>query len=153
MRHTNFESASLPSCRHRRIERMCYYVSSGWSVTLSPEGDGLAGWGGFTPVSCKLELTRLSWYVQSGYNQTGTNSLTGEIGTSGCEASPDRYGAALNRSTRANSVRCTLNRRISLSRPPLPTKRKLSGGGLAVSPTKTAPREGFSACGQLSFLP
>ena len=93
------------------------------------------------------DLTRLSWFKQSGYTQPGTSYLTGEIGTSGCEASLDLYGTSLNSKTGFDAVRCTPNLRISLSRPTLPTKCKLSGVGLAVSHTKTAPRKG------LSFLP
>src|SRR5437016_728240 len=46
-------------------------------------------------------------------------TLGANLGTSGCEASPDRYGAALIRSTRVKPVRCASNRSISLSRPPL----------------------------------
>src|SRR6185312_15082744 len=48
--------------------------------------------------------------------------LTGEIGTSECEASSDLYGCRLNRETGFDPVLATLNRRISLSRPSLPPR-------------------------------
>jgi hypothetical protein len=73
-------------------------------------------------------LTRLSSSILSGYNQPGRTYLTDEIGTLGCEASPNLYGVTLNRRNGVRPVRYTLNRRISLSRPTLPTKRKRSGG-------------------------
>jgi hypothetical protein len=71
------------------------------------------------------DLTRLSWSKQSGYTQPGTSYLTGEIGTSGCEASLDLYGTSLNSKTGFDAVRCTPNLRISLARPTLPTREAI----------------------------
>jgi hypothetical protein len=66
-----------------------------------------------------LDLTRLRWHRQPGYNQAGVTSLTDEIGTLGCEASPNHYGYGLNRQTGFESVLVAPNRRIRLSRPTL----------------------------------
>ena len=46
-------------------------------------------------------MTRLRGSIQPGWYQSGSSSLTDEIGTSGCEASPERYGYGLNRRTGA----------------------------------------------------
>lgn len=49
-------------------------------------------------VAC-LDLTRLSSFIQPGYNQSETSYVTEEIGTSGYAASLDRYGWWLNKLT------------------------------------------------------
>ena len=49
-------------------------------------------------------------------------TLGAKLGTLGCEASPNLYGEGLNGCTRVKSVLFTLNRSITLSRPPSPGK-------------------------------
>ena len=92
-----------------------------WRDRHVPPALRLGAWsrGDFCSSLQAPDMTRLRYFIQPGYNQSGSTSLTGEIGTSGCEASPDRYGIALNRQTGFESVCCTLNRWISLSRPTL----------------------------------
>ena len=71
----------------------------------------------------EAHLTRLS---------LETSYVRSEIGTLGCEASPNLYGYRLNRCTRVKSVLVTLNRSRTLSRPPLPGKpERLKGQTIA----------------------
>jgi hypothetical protein len=86
-------------------------------------------------------MTRLRDSKQPGWHQSGSSYLTDEIGTSGCEASPERYGYGLNRRTGFESVLVASNRWIRLSRPPLPSKGNQRGVGLYV-PTKNVPPQG-----------
>lgn len=56
-------------------------------------------WSVVAPAVACLDLTRLSSFIQPGYNQSETSYVTEEIGTSGYAASLDRYGWWLNKLT------------------------------------------------------
>jgi hypothetical protein len=100
-------------------------------------------------------LTRLGYFIQPGYNQSGRTSLTDEIGTLGCAASPNLYGCTLNRCSGVRPVRVALNHRIRLSRPPLPPWSNLRRGVWSAVPTQNGtPRKGQGQAMSLNtFIP
>jgi hypothetical protein len=90
---------------------LCYNHTREKHVSVrnpTPEGRGLVR---SRQAVSEAHLTRLS---------LETSYVRSEIGTLGCEASPNLYGYRLNRCTRVKPVLATRNRSLTWSRPPLP---------------------------------